>query len=197
VSDTCTSLFGYPLPDAGDEGKRRFVAEREIRATWSIYHLALQLSPRVSPRTHNPRLGHGSITPAHSRTRPMENPHNERQAILLQRIVKSVVRPRSQYHPSWPGIRYGLLYRLNATTSFRSLTSASRSVLSTSILIPNLNTLFKPPSLDSLRKSSKRTKRLDWAQISLPSTGRTLSSTSKPCAPAVLSHPTPAATLAR
>ena len=32
----------------------------------------------------------------------MENPHNERQAILLQRIVKSVVRPRSLLCPRKP-----------------------------------------------------------------------------------------------
>jgi hypothetical protein len=68
------------------------------------------------------------IIPACSLSPPaMENPHNERQAILLQRIVKSVVCPPSLVPYTPIKIRRELL-RLNATTSFKSSTDASRSV---------------------------------------------------------------------
>lgn len=73
-----------------------------------------------------PSLSH-LISTTHQRN-PMENPHNERQAILLQRIVKSVVRTNPPCYAR--GTPYGsdVNSRLNATISFKSSTIASRSV---------------------------------------------------------------------
>lgn len=136
------SLFGQR--SLGCEGRRGDLWPSARRAQL-IYILPTRLSlvsPWLSPCSVRPVL---YIIPARVR---MENPHNERQAILLQRIVKSVVRAHSPV--LCPTIQRRVSRR-NATTSSRSSTSASRSVGTlpiarsfTSILIPNPKSHLNP-----------------------------------------------------
>lgn len=111
----------------------------------------------VPPRSRPPQTDAYDAIP--TRARDMENPHAERQNVLIQRIIKNAV---CSWLPSMQPFLISRFRRINARKPFLSSTVVSRRVphLLAAFDLPR----FYPPSADAFhrvafrRKSSKRTR---------------------------------------
>lgn len=105
-------------------------------------------------------------------TEEMENPHAERQAVLLERIVKNSVRDKDMRLASKPTAL--IICRRNVSRSSRNLTTVSRFACCTySVVLGN-------QLMSCYRKSIGRTETFVQQRASLPNTERTCNIISKP-----------------